>query len=548
MTQLSEYLVGHWPLTADLLDHSPLHHATIATDVYLGKFGPGIKADTAARFNGATSALTVADHNALHPGTADFSLTAWVHTDGTHADIVGDIIGKYDTATRKGYNLSILTSDGVTAAAQSNYRHLQFGVDDGRRETVWRDHGRPGNAVKISALTVSHGDLYAGTIEHSSDQVGRLWRYDGGQEWVDLGNPVGCNGVISVAEYMGSLYAGTGRYKLMGSALGETLNLKPGGIVFRITEDGAWIDCGHPGLQGSTHEPMADGYATGQADMASALTVFHGHLYCSQIYRNGVFRYEGNKEWSEAGLLDQRIMSLTVYRGHLYSLNNGGQVCRLDGGDIWSNCGTPPGSLQTYSSVIHQGKLHVGTWPNGDVCRFEGGTEWVTIGRAGYEMEVMAGAQYNGKAYWGSLPMANVYRMECNSLALIANLDQAVVPLRRVWSMATFDGRLFAGTLPSGHIWSFESGKVASWDHTFPSGWRHVAAIKDGGVLRNYVDGKLVASSSRFHAAGMDLTNTQPLQIGFGAYEHFDGMLSDVRIYSRALNHDEVASLALQRQ
>ena len=46
----------------------------------------------------------------------------------------------------------------------------------------------------------------------------------------------------------------------------------------------------------------------------------------------------------------------------------------------------------------------------------------------------------------------------------------------------------------------------------------------------------------------MDLTNTQPLQIGFGAYEHFDGMLSDVRIYSRALNHDEVASLALQHQ
>ncbi len=185
---------------------------------------------------------------------------------------------------------------------------------------------------------------------------------------------------------------------------------------------------------------MAKGYATGQADMACALTVFHGRLYCTQKYRTGVYCYEGGTEWSLAGLVDQRIVSLTVYRDHLYALINGSPVYRYEGGDIWTNCGTTPDSTQTYCSVIHQGKLHVGTWPSGEVWRYEGGTEWVTTSRTGYEMEVMGGAQYNGKAYWGTLPMANVYRMENDWMALVSNLGQAMVALRRIWSMATYEG------------------------------------------------------------------------------------------------------------
>lgn len=36
----------------------------------------------------------------------------------------------------------------------------------------------------------------------------------------------------------------------------------------------------------------------------------------------------------------------------------------------------------------------------------------------------------------------------------------------------------------------------------------------------------------------------EPLQIGFGAYEHFDGLMSDMRLYDRALSPGEVAVLA----
>jgi hypothetical protein len=159
-------------------------------------------------------------------------------------------------------------------------------------------------------------------------------------------------------------------------------------------------------------------------------------------------------------------------------------------------------------------------------------------------MEVMGGANYNGKAYWGSLPMANVYRMESDGLAIVGNLDQSVVSLRRVWSMAAYEGRLYAGTLPGGRVWSIEAGKVATWDRTFPTGWHHVAAVREGGLLKSYVDGSLVACSTRFHAPGLNLANAKPLLIGAGAYEHFNGLMGDVRVYGRALEHHELHQMA----
>jgi hypothetical protein len=42
--------------------------------------------------------------------------------------------------------------------------------------------------------------------------------------------------------------------------------------------------------------------------------------------------------------------------------------------------------------------------------------------------------------------------------------------------MAVHQGKLFAGTLPSGRVHSVEAGRMATWDSRFPDGWRHVAA------------------------------------------------------------------------
>ena len=114
---------------------------------------------------------------------------------------------------------------------------------------------------------------------------------------------------------------------------------------------------------------------------------------------------------------------------------------------------------------------------------------------------------------------------------------------RRVWSLATYQGQLFAGTLPTGRVWSLRAGAMVTWDRRLPGGWRHIAAVKDGRQLRLFLDGKEVATTS-LQPGAYDLSNQEPLQIGFGAYEHFDGLMSDVRLYNRARTGGEMAVLA----
>ena len=105
---------------------------------------------------------------------------------------------------------------------------------------------------------------------------------------------------------------------------------------------------------------------------------------------------------------------------------------RYEGGSAWVSCGCPSGSTQTYGAVTSEGRLYVGTWPEGEVHRYDGGETWTLLGRVGYEREIMGMALYNGKAYVGSLPMANVWRMDGEQFTFLGTLDTASAPLRRV--------------------------------------------------------------------------------------------------------------------
>ena len=67
-----------------------------------------------------------------------------------------------------------------------------------------------------------------------------------------------------------------------------------------------------------------------------------------------------------------------------------------------------------------------------------------------------------------------------------------------------------------------------------------MAAVRQGGSLRLYVDGKLAAQSSAFEPREYDLSNGRPLRIGFGDNDHFNGLIRDVRLYRRALSEGEL--------
>ncbi len=545
----SDLLSGHWPLENDHRNHSAHEFCATASAITYGE----VDGRRAASFHGATSSLEISDHPALRPGEGDFSLALWLHTPTSRegGDVVGDLISKFDPDTRKGFQLLVATQTGTTVTTQPNYRQLQFGTDDAWVEESWNFCGRPGQASKIAALTAMNGSLYAATTELGAQQSGHLWRYEGGENWHDLGTPpVGCNSVESLAFFDGNLFAASGRYNPRGSQLGLAQNPRPGGPVYRILPDGQWIDCGHPGLEGAhPDDPDTLTGESNQADETNCLTVFRGDLYATSHHRRGLYRYEGGKNWKPVGP-DFRIMSLTIHEGNLYLLRNGGSggVYRYEGGSDWTWCGDPPRSTQTYCALTHQGELHVGTWPECEIVRYLGGTRWEVRGMIGYEREVMAASLYNGKAYFGTLPMANIFRMERNGFTFFGNIDNDPGHfLRRAWSMAVYNGALYAGSLPQGNVMSRRTGAVATYDHALPAGWHHLAAIRRDGEVSVSLNGNVVGRCPT-PPVKLNLDTPQPLRIGGAGVGHaFNGALRDVRFYQRALTPEEVRTLAANR-
>jgi hypothetical protein len=93
-----------------------------------------------------------------------------------------------------------------------------------------------------------------------------------------------------------------------------------------------------------------------------------------------------------------------------------------------------------------------------------------------------------------------------------------------------------------GKVYSIEAGTSVSFHRDIGPGWKHLAAVREGGALKVYVDGALKASSSE--AGRYDISNHEPLLIGFGPVDYFSGKLREVRVHARALRPDEVKRMA----
>jgi cyclophilin family peptidyl-prolyl cis-trans isomerase len=529
--ELQRGLVGHWKLAGDTKDHSGNGNHAKNHGVDLKASDPDGGPGGAGLFNGRDRFLEVPASSSLRLGKGDFSVAAWVYTNRDLDDVPGDIISQYDPVRRRGFHLTLKSNAGVTFN-HANDRHLQFGIDD-NRETAWVDCGRPGKAILAFALAARESSLYAGTCEPEKDQSGRVYRYDGGQRWIDCGSPASCNAVTAMAVFDGQLFVGTGKYRLGGSALQESENPQLGGKVFRYDGNKRWIECGQ----------------LPKVEAVGGMVVYGGRLYASSLYKPaGFFRYEADGKWTDCGTPDgKRVEALGIYNGHIYATSyDGGRVYRYDGRS-WTYCGQlgdPKENTQTYSIAVHHGRLYVGTWRSGRVYRFEDVDRWTDVGRLGQELEVMGMLVHNGRLLAGTLPLAEVYAYEGESKwKRLAQLDRTPdVKYRRAWTMVEYQGRVFCSTLPSGHVYAFAAGSSVTWDRSFPAGWHHVAAVRSHSELKLFVDGKLVSTAS-VSTTDYDLASHAPLRIGFGANDYFNGRLSDVRLYRRALSTAEIGIL-----
>ncbi len=528
--QASTETIGHWPLREDSRDHSANQLATTAKNLsFETDLETGMES---AVFNGRSSVVEVSANAGLQLGTDDFSISLWAHTDQVLDDVIGDLVSCYDPQTRTGFHLGIYNHGGVTNS-QPNSRQLHFGIDQARLEDGFTDHGQLGNAVYVFSLCVHAGQLYASTCHAGETETGRVFRFEGGDRWKDLGSPDQSNAISAMAVHNGQLYVASAKYRLAGSSLSESENTNMGGRVFRLTSGDVWESCGQV-------SPETEGVAS--------LVEYRGRLYASSLYRPaGFFRYEGGQQWSACAVPDgKRPEALTVFNGSIYATcYDEGSVFRFDG-DNWQAVGKIPEATQTYGFGVYRGELYVSEWPKAHVFRYTGGTQWEDAGRLGQELETMPLLVYNGKMYGGTLPLAEVYRYdEGKQWSRIAQVDTMPdVKYRRAWAMAVYQGRLFVGTLPSGRVLSIEAGKNATYDHQLTYGWHHLAAVRGAEKLKLYVDGNLVADSSSFTPNDFNLTNSKPLQIGFGAQDYFRGKITDVRLYRGALSFNQIKQLA----
>ena len=518
-------LIGHWKLTQNCEDSSGNKNHGINHGVLWDE-------ERKAVFNGRDSFIEVPHTELLALGSADFSICALVQTEKDTADVIGDIGSKFDYEARKGFNFNIKTHTGM-CSNQTNFRNVHFGIDNAVADEKWTDCGAPGGDASVFALgmTVHEGGLFVGTCQPGANDAGHVYRYLGGRGWENCGAPDKSNTIHTLVSYNGSLYAGTGYYKTENSLLEPSPNKTPGGHVYRYAGGTGWEDCGR----------------VGQSIALGALVEFKGALYAS-TYEGILFRYGRDKKWEK--IFDQaRGFAFGVYNGYLYLVTCGrAGTWRTKEGRNWKRVPGDPLQDQFYSTAIYRNRMWSGTWRGAAVYAFDG-AEWELQGFPGLELETMGLAIYNGKLYAGTLPLGGAFRLDSGPFydrwTLLEQLDKTPdVRYRRLWSMAVYDGKLFAGTLPSAKVYSFEAGKNVTYDYALPAGPKHIAAIRSGGALKLYIDGKVVSESSSFDPALFDITNERPLLIGNGAHDCFNGRISDFRIYNRALNDDEVGALS----
>ena len=552
---LEKELVGHWKCAGALEDVSARRHKTINHGV--------VETPEGAVFNGRDSFLEIPDSDALALGRDDFAIAAWIHTEKDLDDAIGDIMSKFDPRKRKGFTLSV-NHTVAAPTSQANYRNLHFGIDDQSLPTRVLDCGRLGTSVWVAALAVHDGDLYAGTCEFCCHEAGHVYRYVGGKDWVDCGSPDRSNTVASLASWEGALYAATSCSELHYSLGFSSPNTAPGGWLYRYEGDKKWTCCGRGN----------------ETDTVRSLAVFKGRLYATTSSPDICYRYEGDGRWTALRGPGELTMSLGVYHGHLYATANyrnpdRHRLFRYDEGkDAWEGCGKIEQASQVYAQAIHRGKLYVATYPFGKVYRYDGGETLVDVGHLGRdqfpeeipahmrfyepdwkggqvyetcvlwpkEQEIQAMTVYNGKLYAGTIPSAEVYRYDGDTTwTLVGCTDgTASAYLRRAWCMAIFQGKLFVGALPSGFVFGFEAGKIVTYDRELPSGWQHIVAQKTDQELQLLVNGRMVARAQLGEANKFDISNGEPLHIGFGSHDYFCGKMKDIRIYRRSLSEEEI--------
>jgi hypothetical protein len=544
-------LIAHWPLRGDARDSIGAAHGEAENVAFDGR---------GAAFNGRDARIRVPPALAPNAGTRDFTWAVWVRCHTPLASTLGDLVSRFDPQARRGINLHVAGSSPAYSA-MSDTRHVHFGIDDGYLGE-WQDHGRPwpSNSL-ISNLVAYDGELYCGIADADRpEDRAHVFRFGGGQEWIDcgrLGDDANHHSVMSMIVHQGKLVAGTGIWDWVQALGGLPGAPAPAPTrVYQYEGGTRWKDLGQ----------------VGNGSRVLCLASFQGELYAGldRIGGGRAFRYDG-QSWIDCGAPDgKNFECLLPWGGALYAATHG-NIYEYQGGQSWKNLGTAPHDInQIHSMQVFDGRILLGTWPQGYVLRRQGVDGWERIGRLGLPEgrnlcnEVMDLTVYNGKLYAGLIPLAEVYRYErdndWSNLGSLASrpdwADDVTETWTRVTCLSAFRGRLFAGTGSCqgraldaavdptlGRVQSIQAGQVVSHERDIGGAWTHIAAVRRGPQLELHINGRRTAITTLRDGPAFNLTCDAPLWIGFGAQNFFHGQMADLRWYDGALDGPAIEAL-----
>lgn len=380
--------------------------------------------------------------------------------------------------------------------------------------TSWTDTGRLGSETTILSLAVWNGNLYGGTGTGAAS----VYRYNG-TGWSSAGSPPGGAGsMYALNVWNNSLYA-TG----YGGGLG--------GIVFRYNGGSSWTSVGGPA--GGPHG----------SNINMVLAVWNGSMYLGTGdgfagYEN-VTRYDGGTTWTEVSAFGtfggSYIRSFGVWNNSLFAGSDG--VYRYNGGTTWTLVSSF--SDMVYAMVVWNSSLYASVATVNKVYRFNGGTSWTDVGGGFYG----AMAVWNGSLY-GSDGSGNVYRYGGGTSWTSAGSAGSAG-----YSLATFNGSLFAGTGASGKVYKYGNGS-SIFGQKIGSGWNHVVLTVNNSATRLYLNGSLIGSAASSQAL-VDSLGSSGMLIGsrWGSSgagvngELFNGTIDDVLVYNRALSSVQITEM-----
>ncbi len=234
--------------------------------------------------------------------------------------------------------------------------------------------------------------------------------------------------------------------------------------------------------QGHLEESFTDHGRLGNAVFIFSLCVHRGKLYAATCHAGQneaghVFRYEGGDRWTDLGSPDKAnaISAMAVHNGQLYvgsskyrlagsSLNEsenpnfGGKIYRLRDDNSWDFCGTvSPETEGIAALIVFRGKLYASSlYRPAGFFRYEGGQNWSPC-ETPQGKRVEALTVFNGSIFATCYDEGSVFRYDGQHWENVGKIPEAT----QTYGFGVYRGDLYVSEWPKAHVFRYGGG--TSW-------------------------------------------------------------------------------------